>query len=399
MELPSAFKFKILELVIKHPNHLARTPYQNRSCIFLSFLKKLCTFSLRSFPEDLLDPKADYSFNNSSDTESLILRIQPLPSISRGNLQSPTNSPVTGVVRPFSVTQNDEKPVTYVEKNRRYNEKETRKEINKSYRKEVEGFNRNLLFYDTFEVFPPNDFTISSPVSIENTASFNTPRFSAFVSPHHIDYHEKPRLQYGFPPKEKYGYALCIFKLEQYRSRREKIFEKNEKLTKLLNQLRIEELSFSENQTVENFIGNVNRVSKRKFITDFLIQGKPGKTKLASRTNRRIIRGSYGSEVDTTLLPKLLRYVHCEGKGNFRLHIFRSGSSQMFLKIGVLKKNRVLVPFFNKVSGFEALRFQHRCFPVKFANVLEKSFFTGHAQWLLLYCSVSMRRRIDLEIC
>ena len=137
MELPSAFKFKILELVIKHPNHLARTPYQNRSCIFLSFLKKLCTFSLRSFPEDLLDPKADYSFNNSSDTESLILRIEPLPSISRGNLQSPTNSPVTGVVRPFSVTQNDEKPVTYVEKNRRYDEKETRKKINKSYRKKL----------------------------------------------------------------------------------------------------------------------------------------------------------------------------------------------------------------------------------------------------------------------
>ena len=276
----------------------------------MSFLKKLCTFSLRSFPEDLLDPKADYSFNNSNDTESLILRIEPLPSISRGNLQSPINSPVVGAVRPFSVAQNDEKPVTYIGKNQWYDEKETRKEINKSYRKEVEGFNRNLLFYDTFEVFPPNDFTISSPVSIENTSSLNTQRFSGIESPPHIDYHEKPRLQYGFPPKEKYGYPLCIFKLEQYRSRREKIFEKNEKLTKLLNQLRIEELSFSENQTVENFISNVNRVSNRKFITDFLVQGKPGKTKSTSQTNRRIIRGSYGSEEDTTLLPKLLRYVH-----------------------------------------------------------------------------------------
>ena len=284
----------------------------------MSILKKLCTFSLHSFLEDLLDPSADYSFNNSSDTESLILRIEPLPSISRGNLQSPLNSPVTGVVRPFSVAQNDEKPVIYIEKNERYDEKETRKETNKSYRKEIEGFNRNLLFNDTSDVFAPNDFTISSPVSIENISSFNTPRFCATVSPPHIDYHEKPRLQYGFPPKGKYGYPLCIFKLEQYRSRKEKIFEKNEKLSKLLNQLRIEELGFSENQTVENFISSVNRVSNRKFIIDFLRQSKRGNTKSRNRINRRIIRGSYGSEVDTTLLPKILRYVNCEGEANFR---------------------------------------------------------------------------------
>ena len=284
----------------------------------MPILKKLCTFSVRSFLEDLLHPSTDYSFNNSSDTESLILRIEPLPSISRGNLQSPLNSPVIGVVRPFSVARNDEKPVIYVEKNGRYDEEETRKEINKSYRKEVEDFNHNLLFYDTFELFPPNGFTTSSPVSFENTSSINTPTLCAIVSPTNIDYHEKPRLQYGFPPKGKYGYPLCIFKLEQYRSRKEKISEKNETLSKLLNHLRIEELSFSEKQTVENFISNVNRVSNRKFIIDFLIQSKPDKTKSRNRINRRIIRGSYGSEVDTILLPKILRYVHCQGKANFR---------------------------------------------------------------------------------
>ena len=51
----------------------------------------------------------------------------------------------------------------------------------------------------------------------------------------------------------------------------------------------------------------------------------------------------------------------------------RSSHSQMFFKIGVLKK-------------FANFTRKYRCFPVKLANFLRTPFFIEHLQWLLLCC-------------
>ena len=67
----------------------------------------------------------------------------------------------------------------------------------------------------------------------------------------------------------------------------------------------------------------------------------------------------------------------------------------MFFKIGVLKiheyhrKIPVLESLFNKVAGLNACSFikkrlHHKYFPVKFAKLLRKPFFTEHLRWLLL---------------
>ena len=74
----------------------------------------------------------------------------------------------------------------------------------------------------------------------------------------------------------------------------------------------------------------------------------------------------------------------------------RSSLSQMFFKIGVLKKcckfhrkTSVLQYLFNEVAVLKTCnvikkRLQHRCFPVIFAISLRMPFFTEHLCWLLL---------------
>ena len=63
----------------------------------------------------------------------------------------------------------------------------------------------------------------------------------------------------------------------------------------------------------------------------------------------------------------------------------------MFFKIGVLKNfanfsgKHLRSPFLIKLACYFIKKsFQHRCFPVKFANLFRTAFFTEQLRWLLL---------------
>ena len=83
-------------------------------------------------------------------------------------------------------------------------------------------------------------------------------------------------------------------------------------------------------------------------------------------------------------------------QGNTSVEVsFRSIRSQMFLRIIVLKSfsnytgKHLCQSLFNKVAGtqncnFIKKRLQHRCFSVKFAQLLRKPFLTEHLYWLRL---------------
>ena len=83
---------------------------------------------------------------------------------------------------------------------------------------------------------------------------------------------------------------------------------------------------------------------------------------------------------------------------------FRSSLSQLFFKIGALKKlhnihekTPVMESYLNKVSGLQAYNFikkrlQHRRFPATIAKFLRTAFFREHFRWLLLLIATFFRK-------
>ena len=76
--------------------------------------------------------------------------------------------------------------------------------------------------------------------------------------------------------------------------------------------------------------------------------------------------------------------------------VSRNSLKWVFLKISQISQENANVGVsFNKipslkVCSFIKKRFQHWCFPVKFAIFLRTRFFTEHLQWLLLKLNILM---------
>jgi len=249
--------------------------------------------------------------------------VTPLPSISRGNLVSPINCPVVGIVRALA-NKKDKQLAKYTDKGNEnqksiYDEEKTRDLINQKYRKEI--------FLN--KVSPSSKYLLPlSPGLYESTSNYIDFQKVSFdplpwkplpslsrdkKEPIQITkYTEKPRIKYAFGEKTE-AHELLEYRLERYRAMKENQLKKQLPPTEHHGQQvkqdknNTEETPVVNNQleTVESFVNKLKQ--KDNFIEGIYNDEK--QQQITLRVRRKISEGSYDNNtVIEDDLPRLLRY-------------------------------------------------------------------------------------------